>query len=403
MSITRITLDTNILLENPEILNDGDAYVYVVPAIVLKELDQLKRNRQDLGYSARIAIKYILNNLNKIDIDFNGYEASSNDEKIIEIAKTTDELYTEDLLMTILAKKQGVKTYNPLSFSDEEYKGYVELLVEDDQEDLVQKIYETNRSNLSKKLIDKYLLEIPSPQEYVIIKHGNFEAIYKLDVKTNTYFKQNGLPKTLKIKPKDIKQHIALLSAISDVPLTIIDGLVGAGKSILGIAAAMHWVEQKNAKHIYISRAPFGIDSRYDIGFLPGSLGEKLSPWMGGVLSNLEFLYNGKSEEIFDLYFRHFPLNMAQGYSIHNSVVIVDEVQFLTVNVMKQLISRIAEGSKLIVLGDEAQTYNTTTRSENGLRLLKKLLPSEHIEYIKLDKIYRGPLAELSLKLGNGF
>ena len=152
-------------------------------------------------------------------------------------------------------------------------------------------------------------------------------------------------------------------------------------------------------KNIYVTRAPLGIDQRYEVGYLKGDLNEKLSPWVGGIKSNLSFFYKHGADEVFEDKFKHFPVNSAQGYSIHDSVLIVDEAQLLSIDVLKQVISRVADDSKLIVIGDEDQQYNVVPRAESGFRKLKKLLPNKDLEYVRLRNIYRGPLAKLALEL----
>lgn len=395
----KIVLDTNILLESPEILYDGELYTYVIPAIVLKELDELKKKRPELRYSVSLAARHILKNIHKIQVDFHNYQSSLNDESIIDITdKEGGILYTSDLIMTILAIKRNVDVENPIAFIDEGYTGYVELDINDLSEELVNKLYEKNRTNLSKNLVNNHLAEIVHPNEYLIINAGEDYFVYKFEEKLDVYVKCKKL-NNVKIKPKDAKQYIAVHSAISDVPLTIIDGVVGSGKTLTAIASAMYRIEQGLSKKIYISRPPLPIDRRYDIGFLPGSAEEKLSGWVGGILSNLEFLYGDDAERIFNEHFKHFPIHQAQGYSIHDAVLIVDEAQLLTVDIAKQVMSRIAHNSKLILVGDEEQAYNINTKAESGFRAIKQKLPSENVEYVKLEKVYRGALAELSLKI----
>lgn len=405
MNKERIVLDTNVLLDYPEIITSPD-YKFIIPAISLKELDDLKRRKQDLAYSARTAIKTILKNLDIIEIDFTGYEISTNDEKIIEIAKKANQLYTEDALMTVLALKQGISVFNPAEYyNHQDYLGYVEHGISEKEEELLEDFYGETGSKVSIKVdVAEEVVGYVSPSEYLILRHETQEKIYK-KVDENTFkrkiIREVKVTDKKSLKPKDIYQQTALVSAMDeDVPMTIIDGPVGSGKTLLALAAALSLINSGKHRNIYVVRPPLGIDSRFDIGFLPGDLSDKMNPWIGGILSNLEFMYGeAQAKEVFDSYFKHFPVNMAQGYSIHESVVIVDEVQLLSINVLKQIISRVAESSKLILLGDEAQTYNIIAKNELGFKKLKSLLPNKDVEYIRLNKVYRGKLAELSLLL----
>lgn len=406
--MNKVVLDTNILLETPEILENKNNS-YVISAVTLKELDSLKRKRGDLAYSVRLATRMILEHFSDIEFDIpENFFTDTNDDLIIEAAKRHGVLYTEDVLMTVIARAQGVPVQNPLSAAETDYKGFIELEVEDSMTDLINDYYGRpahTTKGFAVKSIMHYIDRLPEDNEYVLLKYKEDYMIFKYDEEEG-YFVKRQLPgRKLRVNghdlaPLDAYQHMALLSAINmDIPMTIIDGPVGSGKTLLALAAALHLYNNNKMNKIYITRPPVGVDHRYNIGFLPGTQDEKLNPWVGGIISNLEFLYDKGAEAVFKESFQHFPVNTAQGYSIHQSVLIVDESQLLSIDLMKQIVSRVSQGSKLILLGDENQSYKVVARAEMGLRRLKQLLPTPHVEYVKLDKIYRGALAELSLRL----
>lgn len=418
MSKQKVVVDTNILLEAPEIL-DNEGIDFIVPFTVLKELDDLKR-RPQLKFAARLAIRAIKRGLEKNSITVTGSELddSVNDDKIINVALDNGcELYTEDIAMQLKAKASGVNVFDPFEIENGNYKGYHVLDLRDfngEGTELYEKVYKdagfNKRASIPVQLVNKMLQAIPRPSEYLIVKfaknqEGDIgEAIYKLDSDGKVFrrkiLKSVSVSDNTKISPRDTKQEIALISATDlSVPATVIDGAVGTGKTLLALAAALHLKKKHNLRHIYVTRPPVGVDSRFELGFLPGNLEEKMNPWLGGIISNLEYMFGDGAENVFKHNFTHFPVNMAQGYSIHKSVLIVDEAQLLSVDIMKQVLSRLAEGSKLIVLGDEKQNYGVVPRAEMGLRKLKKILPIDGVEYIYIDKIYRGPLAKISLKL----
>lgn len=404
----KITLDTNILLETPDILDDPEAR-YVVPWVVLKELDGLKRHRQELGFATREAIRAIHRNIDTLEIDMEGYVPSTNDDHIIDSALRNGKvLYTEDVAMTVLAQHRGVEVKNPLTQEriEADYRGFLEVSIDDGDDEALGEFYQ-NRTYPAKTLQRLIVGEenIPHPNEFLILRHQDVVGGYQYNPETELFERRYLSGGKLKLKnytldPMDIYQTLAICSSINlNTALTVIDGPVGSGKSLLALAAALYLVEKNQLKKIYITRPPVGIDDKYDIGFLPGSADEKLAPWIGGVISNLSYLYGEGAKSVFESNFEHFPVNTAQGYSIHKSVLIVDEAQLLSTNVMKQIISRVADGSKLILLGDNAQTYNIVSRTEMGFERLKKLLPTQSVEYIRLQKIYRGKLAELSINL----
>ena len=412
-----VVVDTNILLEEPEILQNKIVH-FVIPYTVLKELDDLKR-RPHLRFAARKAIKAINENLNNLTIHGMEIDESINDDKIISAAnETKSELFTEDVAMQLKARAHGVKVFDPFELEQNGYKGYHVLDLEHFNGEgtrLYEEFYRDGgfikKASIPISLVEPMLQAMPTESEYLVIRfvknqEGDIgEAIYKLDYSTGLFrrkiMKSVPVSDNNKLSPKDTAQEIALLSATDfSVPATVIDGAVGTGKTLLALASALFLKKKHNLRHIYVTRAPVGVDHRFEIGFLPGNVDEKLSPWIGGILSNLEYLFGEGARGVFEQNFIHFPVNMAQGYSIHKSVIIVDEAQLLSTDVLKQVLSRVAESSKILILGDERQSYGVVPRSEMGLRKLKKVLPSiKEVEYVYLDKIYRGKLAEISLKL----
>jgi len=411
-----VVVDTNILLEAPEIL-DNDHIQFVIPYTVLKELDDLKR-RPQLRFSARQAIRAVNKNMERLIIHGQEIDESINDDKIIKSAQEVGgELYTEDIAMKLKAQANNVKVFDPFELDNDNYQGYHVLNLMDfngEGTKLYEEIYQNG--GFSKKvsipitLIEGMLPAMPKPSEYLVVRYpknqeGDIgEAIYKLDADGKLFrrkvMKSVAVSDNSRISPKDTLQEIALLSATDmGVPATIIDGAVGTGKTLLAISAALYLKKKHGLRHIYVTRPPIGVDSRFELGFLPGNIEEKMNPWLGGILSNLEFLFGEGADGVFKEHFVHFPVNMAQGYSVHKSVLIVDEAQLLSTDILKQILSRLADDSKLIILGDEKQSYGVVPRSEMGLRKLKKLLPIDGVEYVYLDKIYRGQLAEISLKL----
>lgn len=416
MSKPIVVVDTNILLEEPEIL-DNEHIQFVIPFTVLQELDDLKR-RPQLKFSARQAIRAVNRHMDELIIHGQGIDESINDDKIIKSAQeVAGELYTEDVAMKLKARANNVKVFDPFEIDNGAYTGYHTLNLMDFNGEgtrVYEEVYKdggfAKKTSIPLELVQDMLPAVPKPSEYLVVRYpknqeGDVgEAIYKLDGDGRFFrrkvMKSVAVSDNSRISPRDTLQEIALISATDlSVPATIIDGAVGTGKTLLALSAALNLKKKHGLRHIYVTRPPVGVDSRFELGFLPGNIEEKMNPWLGGILSNLEFLFGEGAEGVFKEHFVHFPVNMAQGYSIHKSVLIVDEAQLLSTNILRQILSRLADDSKLIILGDEKQSYGVVPRSEMGLRKLKKLLPIDGIEYVYLDKIYRGKLAEISLKL----
>ena len=146
-----------------------------------------------------------------------------------------------------------------------------------------------------------------------------------------------------------------------------------------------------------------------DIGFLPGDIEEKLNPWMQPIYDNLEFLLglskhgaskNGRSyQELIDLGFIEIePLTYIRGRSLPNQYMIVDEAQNLTPHEVKTIITRVGEGTKIVLTGDPYQIDNPyVDASNNGLTTVVERFKDEAIAgHVTLTKGERSPLAELA-------
>jgi PhoH-like ATPase len=147
-------------------------------------------------------------------------------------------------------------------------------------------------------------------------------------------------------------------------------------------------------------------------GFKPGTSEDKMSGHLGGIKSNLRFLLDkadvkkrksrdAKTEEaplesdlIWAEVFSVIELDEIQGTSVHDSILIVDEWQLLDTDTSKLVASRIAQGSKIVLVGDTAgQTYGMNRANEGFKVLYQHLGKAPEFNYIKLENIYRSPLA----------
>jgi PhoH-like ATPase len=211
----------------------------------------------------------------------------------------------------------------------------------------------------------------------------------------------------------DIYQVCAIY-ALKEAPNTLLCGSYGSGKSLLATAYSL----STNNKKTFISRPNIAVDKKFSLGFLPGQLDEKLTPWMGGILSALYFIfsdtraqinkdveyntYDFVKDTIFKKYFEMMPIETIQGISfMKDDILILDESQLCSISVFSTILSRFGKGSKLIATGDIKQMYDTIKPSESGLLKLLRLLPSEHMAYVELKNNYRSGLLYLADKLQN--
>ena len=207
------------------------------------------------------------------------------------------------------------------------------------------------------------------------------------------------------IKPRNREQHFALdLLLNDDIKLVTLVGKAGTGKTLLAIAAGLQKVtEEQVFSKLLVSRPIFPLGR--DIGYLPGTIEEKLNPWMQPIYDNLELLLGlNKSDkkegrsyaELVDLGFVEIePLTYIRGRSLPQNYMIVDEAQNLTPHEVKTIASRVGEGTKLVLTGDATQIDNPyLDSSSNGLSyLVERLKGKDLVGHVTLAKSERSELA----------
>ena len=186
-------------------------------------------------------------------------------------------------------------------------------------------------------------------------------------------------------------------------------GVAGTGKTLLALAAGLQQsMETKLYKEIIITRVTVPVAE--DIGFLPGTEEEKMAPWMGALLDNLEVLTNAEDESDWgraatsDLLTKRIKirsLNFMRGRTFLNRFIIVDEAQNLTSKQMKTLITRAGPGSKIVCLGNISQIdtpYLTETTS--GLTyVVDRFKHWPHSGHITLHRGERSRLADIASEI----
>jgi PhoH-like ATPase len=195
-----------------------------------------------------------------------------------------------------------------------------------------------------------------------------------------------------------------------EIKLVTIVGKAGTGKTLLAIAAGLSKVtEEASYQKLLVSRPIFPLGK--DIGYLPGDVEQKLNPWMQPIFDNVEYLLNlSRSDkkagrgyhELMDLGIVEIePLTYIRGRSIPNQFIIVDEAQNLTPHEVKTIISRVGEGTKMVMTGDPEQIDNPyLDSSSNGLSFLVERLKQEELcGHVTLVKGERSRVAELGARL----
>lgn len=200
------------------------------------------------------------------------------------------------------------------------------------------------------------------------------------------------------------EQNFALnLLLDPDIDFVSLQGTAGTGKTLLTIAAALTQVlEEKRFIEIIMTRVTIPVGE--DIGFLPGTEEEKMTPWMGALMDNLEVLHGaqeggsfgkGATQDLLQSKIKIRSLNFMRGRTFLNRFIIIDEAQNLTSKQIKTLVTRAGPGSKIICLGDIKQIdtpYLTETTS--GLTFaVDRFKHWEHSAHMTLTRGERSRLA----------
>jgi phosphate starvation-inducible PhoH-like protein len=195
--------------------------------------------------------------------------------------------------------------------------------------------------------------------------------------------------------PKSYGQCKYMLALRSQKPIVVATGPAGTGKTMMACQLAL---EQYRFKYVSLTRPIVAADE--DMGYLPGDMERKMEPWTKPMYDIFE---QHLSPMQIDRYIRIEPLGYMRGRTFTNSLIIADEMQNSTPNQMRMLLTRIGEGTKLVITGDLEQSDLET---ENGLKyLVDKLdhLDLEYIQHVNLneDDIHRHPAVNEILKVMN--
>lgn len=204
------------------------------------------------------------------------------------------------------------------------------------------------------------------------------------------------------ISGKNEEQKVALhILNDKEIPLKIISGVAGSGKTLLACAHAVHQYNSNrgNISKIIIAKSMTPVGR--EIGFLKGSMEDKVKPWLGPFYDN--FVHCGIAPYMLDEMMERdqleiTPITFIQGRSISNAIIIIDEVQNLDLDVVKQIVTRAAEGSEIILLGDPTQKFEYRVKQSTLDTLIDRAHDSELVGQVNLEKSLRSPIADWAVQ-----
>ena len=402
-------IDTNILLHNPNILEEINEAIITIR--VIEEIDGLKKNNNpEIAYKARRASYMILSNEQNLTYCLDRKDKMSVDDELVWICKKHKwELITNDLNLQIKCKARKVKCssyfkttenysgviYFPLKFDEYGYSKELEVMLESKIppfKNMVENQFLIVQ-DAEKEIIDSYGQKKKKSVMSFIYKNGKLEAL-------DNQFIKNKFVNTITQKNAEQQCLIRLLKD-KDISIVLAAGTFGVGKSFLLINYALQELEKGNInKIIYVPNNAFNENTR-EIGALPGDLFEKESIHMGTLMDIIgPFLVEEmvKSEKI-----EIAPISTMRGRNFTNSIIIVNEAQNLTEDHVKLLIARCGEGTRIFFDGDIKQADNNVFRNKNGLKILQKLKDSpifgKIFGTVKLVSIERSLTAQASAYL----
>ena len=429
-------LDTSALITDTECVSAYGNNDILIPMKVLEELDKHKKRQDLVVASARTVIRFLDSLRSKGSLyegvrlgkgkgilKVKGYNPNMNfpieldldvpDHQILAVAlsEKTDNrkviVVSNDINMRVVCDSIGMESEdcNPervVESGSSLYHGFTDVLVDDE---FIDRFYANENLTLpeqkEKLFANQYLMLTSSAnnKKTALAKYvGPNAPLARLAT-----FGKKGV---FNIKPRNKEQNFALdLLMNPEVPLVSIVGKAGCGKTMLAIAAGLEQtigIDNKYSRLI-VSRPvqPMG----KDIGFLPGTLEEKMSPWLRPIQDNLQFLM-GNDKVTLEMYMQKGVIEIEaityiRGRSISNAYIIIDEAQNLSMHEIKTIITRVGENSKVILTGDIEQIDNVyVDETTNGLTYVaEKFKPYDLAGHVTLMNGERSKVATLASKI----
>ena len=444
MAKKNYVIDTSVFLTDSSCLFKYGNNDLFIAHKVLEEIDKHKKRQDSVGFHARQIIKTLdelrekgslskgirlgkgmgILKVEESKKDLPGFLSMSvPDHQILGVALAVQEQFpkrktvmiSRDINMRVIADAIGLlsedyETERIIEDAEKIYTGFIEMVVDDE---LIEQFYADEPIHFDEIFQQERKIKLYPNQFLILISSSNPKksalARFVLDEKPIEKIRDDVKALTMGIVPRNKEQKFAYDLLFDDsIKFVSLIGKAGSGKTLMAIAAGMEQtlsLKKTNNKYrkIVVSRPvqPLG----KDIGFLPGTMHEKMLPWLMPIQDNLETIL-GKDNVYLDEYVQRGKIQIEaltyiRGRSINNAFIVIDEAQNLTAHEVKTILTRVGEGTKIVLTGDIEQIDNIyTNETSNGLTYAVEKFKSHDISgHITFLKGERSRLATISSKI----
>jgi PhoH-like ATPase len=416
--VRTFVLDTSVLLSDPKSLFRFEEHEVVIPIVVINELEK-KRNDLEIGYFARKVLRNLDElrqrherldfpvevgqggtlrvELNHIDQSIlpTGFQLGDNDSRILAVAANLSNegfavtVVSKDLPMRVKASSIGLRAEEYLhELATDEWSGITDL-----------HLSATEMANLydSEEISHPDAKEMPINTGLII--HSERGSALGRVTESKTVKLVRGDREVFGVHGRSAEQRLAIDVLLDqEIGIVSLGGRAGTGKSALALCAGLEAVlERRQHKKIMIFRPLYAVGGQ-ELGYLPGTEGEKMNPWAQAVFDTLGALVSKEVvEEVVNRgILEVLPLTHIRGRSLHDSFVIVDEAQSLERNVLLTMLSRIGQKSRVILTHDVAQRDNLRVGRHDGIASVVETLKGQPLfSHITLTRSERSEIAAL--------
>lgn len=421
-------LDTSVLLADPRALHRFAEHEVIIPIAVIGELET-KRDHPELGYFARAALRALddlrvshgrldqplevtpeggtlsveLNHTDLSTLPHGFLRDGTNDSRILAISKNLMSdakqviLVTKDLPLRVKASSVGVEAQEYLAelVSNSGWTGIEELNV---SHSVIDDLYSSDFAD--------HEAAHQLPVHTGIVLHSEKGSALARVTEDKQLKLVRGDRQAFGLHGRSAEQRIALDILLDEnIGIVSLGGRAGTGKSALALCAGLEAVMEKRLhKKVVIFRPLYPVGGQ-ELGYLPGSEGEKMSPWAQAVFDTLGALVSQPViDEIIDRgLIEVLPLTHIRGRSLHDSFVIVDEAQSLERGVLLTVLSRIGTASRVVLTHDIAQRDNLRVGRHDGVVAVVETLKGHPLfAHVTLTRSERSPIAALVTEMLEG-